>query len=270
MKKIFLIALVFICKMAAAQNVGIGTLTPTSKLNVNGQVTIDQKNFGGFGGLLIKGGNNVVGNFPNITFSILNNAPTPTDAIASYIGGHINSSIAGVESMDLVFHTSQSGFTGLSEKFRIKDDGNVGIGTTAPTNKLHLGYANNSLRIEGPEFATSGGAALSIGGLGDIVVDKPSITGGRFTIKENGNVGIGEANPGFPLNFASNIGEKISFYGSSGSNYGIGVQPGLLQIHSNVATDDIAFGTGSSASFAENMRIKGNGNVGVGAITPSG
>ena len=31
-------------------NVGIGTTTPTSKFNVNGQVTIDQKNFGGYAG----------------------------------------------------------------------------------------------------------------------------------------------------------------------------------------------------------------------------
>ncbi len=145
---------------------------------------------------------------------------------------------------------------------------NVGIGVLNPTYKLHVGNETNGVRIEGPTIA--GGNVLSIGGLGNIMIDKPGSAGGRFSILENGNVGIGEPNPGFPLNFASNLGEKISFYGTSGSNYGIGVQGGLLQIHANVATDDIGFGTGSSASFAENMRIKGNGNVGIGTITPQG
>lgn len=137
---------------------------------------------------------------------------------------------------------------------------NVGIDITNLSYKLHVGNATNDFRIEGP--ATSGGTAISIGGLGNILIDKPGTTGGRFTILENGNVGIGEINPGFPLNFGSILGEKISFYGTSGSNYGIGVQSGLLQIHANAATDDIAFGTGSSVNFTKNMRIKGNGNVG--------
>jgi len=37
-----------------------------------------------------------------------------------------------------------------------------------------------------------------------------------------------------------------------------------MQIHTDIAESDIAFGYGSSSSFAENMRIKGNGNVGIG------
>jgi hypothetical protein len=69
-------------------NIGIGTATPTSKLNVNGQLTIDQKNFGGYGGLLLKGdapGNN----YPNIAFTIKNNATTPVDAVAAMIQGDL-------------------------------------------------------------------------------------------------------------------------------------------------------------------------------------
>jgi hypothetical protein len=188
-----------------AQNVGIGTTTPTSKLNVNGQVTIDQKNFGGYGGLLLKG--DVPGNnYPNIAFTIKNNAATPADQVAAMIQGDLQNNAAGAEAIDLTFLNSQSGLTGLTEKMRIKANGNIGIGTAAP---------------------------------------------------------------GFPLNFASTVGDKISLYGNAGDHYGFGIQGGLLQIHSGTITDDIAFGTGSSNNFTENMRIKGNGNVGIGATTPS-
>jgi hypothetical protein len=77
----------------------------------------------------------------------------------------------------------------------VLDNGNVGIGVTNPTYKLHLGNSNNGIRIEGPAAAGSGGSALNIGGFGDVIVDKPGTAGGRFVIKENGNIGIGIATP---------------------------------------------------------------------------
>jgi hypothetical protein len=118
-----------------AGNIGIGINTPTSKLDVNGQVTIDQKNFGGYGGLLIKG-NAPGSNYPNIAYSIKNNAATPLDIISAAITGIINNNIAGAESMDLSFATSTSGQAGLSERLLIKDNGNIGIGFSNPQNPL--------------------------------------------------------------------------------------------------------------------------------------
>ena len=69
------------------------------------------------------------------------------------------------------------------------------------------------------------------------------------------NVGIGTATPGFPLNFANTIGDKISLYGNSGNHYGFGIQNSLLQIHTDASVSNIAFGYGSSAGFTERMRI---------------
>jgi hypothetical protein len=37
-----------------------------------------------------------------------------------------------------------------------------------------------------------------------------------------------------------------------------------LQIYTDIASSDIVFGCGSSGSMTETMRIKGNGNVGIG------
>jgi hypothetical protein len=84
-----------------------------------------------------------------------------------------------------------------------------------------------------------------------------------------GYVGIGNNNPYAPLSFNNNVGEKISLYGSAANNYGFGIQAFTLQIHSGFVNEDIAFGWGSSSSFTETMRIKGNGNVAIGTTTPN-
>ncbi|PYS97687.1 MAG: hypothetical protein DMF65_11135 [Acidobacteria bacterium] len=102
---------------------------------------------------------------------------------------------------------------------------------------------------------------------GDIVFS-PGATAATETAKvlmsSSGNVGIGTPTPGFPLTFADAMGDKISLWGQSGNSYGFGVQSSLLQIHTDTAGTDIAFGYGSSGSFTETMRVKGNGNVGIG------
>jgi Chaperone of endosialidase len=162
----------------------------------------------------------------------------------------------------------------------------VGVGTSNPLAMLHItnytgggvlpglmctnpGLAANSLGFyTGLKFTASGNEghiwnyqnAPTIFGTNDIE---------RMRITESGNVGIGENNPIFPLNFASSIGDKISLYGNGAAHYGFGIQGSLLQIYSAGSGDDIAFGYGGSASFTERMRIKGNGAVGIGINNPS-
>jgi hypothetical protein len=134
MKRFYTLIILALSYNSFAQ-VGINTTTPTSMLDVNGQVTIDQKNFGGYGGLLIKG-NAPGSNYPNICFSTTNTSGN--DIISSYIGGSINSNAAGFEAMDLVFLTSQNGLGSLSERMRIKDNGYIGIGNPNPSQKLDI------------------------------------------------------------------------------------------------------------------------------------
>src|SRR6185503_1942617 len=84
----------------------------------------------------------------------------------------------------------------------------------------------------------------------------------------DGNLGIGRLDPHAPLHFASTPGEKIIFWTNNPTiNYGIGYQPGVLQIHTDVGDASVVFGYGSGAGFGETMRVQGYGRVGIGGIS---
>ena len=97
----------------------------------------------------------------------------------------------------------------------------VGIGTTAPAYPLHLGNADpnikNFLRVEGPSTANTGGMAASFGGYGAFEIDSVGVQGGRFNVREDGEVIMGNHAPtGWtltlsPLSSATNSGRAIAF-----------------------------------------------------------
>ncbi|MEO6453169.1 MAG: hypothetical protein ABIN97_03810 [Ginsengibacter sp.] len=80
------------------------------------------------------------------------------------------------------------------------------------------------------------------------------------------NVGIGTTSPRGPLSFPPASGQKIILWDDgnvNGNNYGIGIQAGLLQLHTYTAVDNIVFGYGRSSIFNERMRIVNSGREGL-------
>jgi hypothetical protein len=127
-----------------------------------------------------------------------------------------------------------AGATASTELMRIAGNGNVGIGTSGPSNKL-------------------------------------SVTGNAdFT----GNVGIGMTNPNAPLQFANTgANRKIVLFESVNNDhefYGFGIRPNAMsyQVSAPGANHIFYAGAGATAS-TELMRIAGNGNVGIGTTTPN-
>jgi len=252
-----LITLLCASQLLSGQNVGIGTNTPGFPLNFSNALGDKISLYGNTG--------------VHYGFGIQNNLlQVHTDQFISDIGFGYGSS------------------TSFTELMRIKGTGNVGIGTIAPTAKLHLKNAssggNPQLRLDensvgfarlnftnttNPNAWTLGGAPNANNALAQFVLYYEGSGLNVLNCMGNGNVGIATSSPAWPLTLAPTLGDKICLYGLTSNHYGFGIQNNLLQIHTDQPASDIAFGYGSSAAFTEVMRIKGNGNVGIGTQLPS-
>ncbi|MFN8588516.1 MAG: hypothetical protein U0704_12040 [Candidatus Eisenbacteria bacterium] len=143
--------------------------------------------------------------------------------------------------------------------------GRVGIGTSGPTHRLMVLDDNLGLRVQ---TNAAGSALASFGGFGSFTVDAPGVIGGRLTLLENGNLGLGATTPGSRLSFGATLGKKISLYPSATSDYGFGVSSGRLQIFSDgLSGGDVAIGTDAAGTFTERFAVKNNGALAVAGST---
>jgi hypothetical protein len=105
-----------------------------------------------------------------------------------------------------------------------KDEGYVGIGTSQPMARLH---------VEGNTHL-----------IGDLTV--------------------GTTNQYAAQTFGNALGSKIALYATdAASQYGLGIQSGLLQLYTDGSGANIGFGWGSSSTFSERARIINSGADGM-------
>jgi hypothetical protein len=174
--------------------------------------------------------------------------------------------ISSTQAIPLTFGTN------TTEKMRITSAGNVGIGTTSPSEKLTL--FNGKLALTTDDVTIGG----KIYGYNDTSVNL--FSGGlkfetRFfngssyvyrdvmTINSSGNVGIGTTSPAYPLqvnglissNRTSNTDGGLVFGTPANGNYFYGADSGNY-----IAT---------YTSNAERVRVTSAGNVGIGTTTPT-
>ena len=174
--------------------------------------------------------------------------------------------------------------------------GSVGIGTTSPTQKLHLN--SGVLRISGGGANSNGEINLDSGteydgwqvrkesstmwGIksvtagNDLAVFVDNTTARGIYIKtSSGNVGIGTTNPSYKLEVfgdtgfrvvrTSNQDQHITLTGGDGSGVATVQAAYQLNLNSSSASYPMTFQIGGS----EKLRISGAGNVGIGTTSPS-
>jgi hypothetical protein len=269
-------------------NIGIGTTSPSYKLDVRGSAS----------------GRVVLGNFTNDTNAdqtevALRLSHTIGDACDVSLVSKREGANAGA---DFYIEVSENSTGNNVERFRVRENGNIGIGTSNPQRILEIQNATASesyLRISGStgnvanvnyagiEFfnndASSDGpnvAALieartinSFGVGADLVFGTTSSVSGvegsraadRMIIKSDGKVGIGTNTPGnlLDVNGSSNFRGTMTF-GSAGER-------GLISWDSDnlIVRGQGNMGLVLGTNGVERLRINTSGNVGIGTTSPA-
>ena len=214
-------------------NVGIGTTAPAAKLHVAGEIRVNAGQ--------------------PVMFDVANNiyAVAAQNQFRLYSGGNPAISITTA--------------------------GRVGIGTTAPTEKLHItggGAGNIRLDAGGTYYGTNIQAISSAG----LKIGNDDFSGYAF-FADDGNVGIGTTAPSYPF-VVKRTGSNVvaSFEGDQNTYLRIartGTQPGEAQLRvtnngnfSITSDSNISLKTGGISGTTRLYIRNTDGNVGIGTTAP--
>ena len=235
-------------RLTAAGDLGIGTNSPTTRLEVNGDT------------------DNLVAKFISTDFlsyiSFLDALTTSETSVA-----------LGASSDNLVFYT---GTSFGSERMRIDSSGNVGIGVSTPTARLEISSPNQGdVYLEGGtadtrqlSFSTFANISDHAGHLINASSTNGAIafaTGGSEAMRINSNqdVGIGTSSPSRKLHVSEAVNGDIALFTNTiDADLNINLSSGVTLLSPSTTT--LAFGTSST----ERMRIDSSGNLGIGTSSP--
>jgi hypothetical protein len=266
-------------------NVGIGTDSPLSSLSV---VTGSNTS-----GMQIRRNSTTTNDYARL--SMLVSTSNQVDSTAEIRAVRTNRAVSG--DTDLSFFTNSN--STLGQRMVIRDDGNVGIGTTAPNSKLSVITASNTDGIqvrrnststddyssigfrtnntEGGNFAEVRGVRTNRVAGGDTDLRFATWSNGtlseKMSIRDDGRVGIGTNTPGTRLNIAeaSEVGLRLDsgiytgFLGLAGTSgrWATNTVAGDLVLRAE--TGSLLFSNG----ITERFRITAGGNLGVATATPN-
>ncbi|HEX5112876.1 MAG TPA: hypothetical protein VFV79_08520 [Saprospiraceae bacterium] len=150
----------------------------------------------------------------------------------------------------------------------LNQTGNVGLGTTNPTSRLHLA-AGAKIRIDG---GVDTAPYFSLGGDGKFSIDAPNVPDGRFVILTGGNVGIGVTAPTAKLEVAGalkanawkNCAMNANGYAEMG---GVIMQWGIVNYNSN-SNQTITFPVAFTQVYSVTATVDAGNNTGSGANVP--
>jgi len=241
-------------RLNASGNLGIGTTSPTSKLQVAGAVA----------------------------------AGNDGSAVSYYYTGGM--AIRGSSAGALFIDTAASGGTDIifrpavTERMRLDSSGNLGIGTASPAYRLDVQHTTNGIGMRlrntstGVELATRTDATTSGIDAGNapngMTFSLNTVEGMRLT---STGLGIGTASPGYRLHVAQASGNDIGFFGTSAGGGGrivfsdgnSGTAASVPRIGANA--NDLLFYTNISGNSAtERARITSGGEVYIAGTTDQG
>ncbi len=235
-------------------NVGIGTTTPTRRLEV---LAADGE------ALRLYRNSSNAGWGVNLKFAFNNSSGAEVD----YAGLHgvTETTTSGSEAGHLIFTTVNSG--SLTEKMRITSGGSLGVGTTTP------GYR---LDVQGGLINSSGGVCIAgdcktawsqVGGGGG--GSSQWTTSGSSIYYSSGNVGIGTTGPSQKFQV---IGSAGFFNSAAGISINGGLSSGIADIYSDYLSGSepkLHLATFSKKATASGITIDTAGNVGIGITNPT-
>jgi hypothetical protein len=302
-------------RITSSGNVGIGTTSPTAKLHVQGtSYFFDQSIFSdkvGIGTtspaykLDVSVASQHVARFTSTTADngglIINKSNASYNPnILLQAGGNTKWYILNASNDSDKFQLYES--TGTTPRFTLTQDGNVGIGTTSPSEKLsvatdtdvsaeigkaHVGYIGYSTYAGFSHIdrnATSDYALLQASN-GETFLNAASGQSINFRVSNNtkmrinssGNVGIGTTSPGAKLEVSSSGAEGILISKDTvnGTNSGRlffetdTVSEGFSFLNSNGLMTIRSQAQAGATSGNTRVAINGSGNVGIGTTSPA-